>query len=120
MKYLKEWSLLESIDENVLRDLCDTSFANLYDLGFEVSILGTDQKMVFLTKNGGTIFHWNKVKDYYIPFLQLINRRYEIVGSNIHIQFIDWKYYSYDELVNQEVEVPHYRIFSIRILIKEK
>lgn len=35
MKYLKSWSLLESITDK-LRDLCDTSFANLYDDGFRV------------------------------------------------------------------------------------
>jgi hypothetical protein len=120
MKYLKTWSLLEDINTDELKDLCDASFVNLYDLGFGTTILGIDQKMVFLTKNGGAIFHWDQVKDYYIPFLQLINRRYEIVGPTIHIQFIDWKYYSYDEIVNETIEIPNYRIFSIRILLKEK
>jgi hypothetical protein len=124
MKYLKTWSLLEDINMDELKDLCDASFVNLYDLGFRTTILGTDQKMVFLTKNGGAIhqrdiFQWNQIKDYYIPFLQLINRRYEIVGP-IHIQSIDWKYYSYDEIVNETIEIPNYRIFSIRILLKEK
>jgi hypothetical protein len=118
MKHLKGFN--ESVTKEDLQELCETSLAYLMDEGFDTTILGSDQKMIFLTKNGGTIFYWDQVKDYYISFLQLINRRYEIVGQTVHIQFIDWKYYSYDEIVNETVEIPDNRILSIRILIKEK
>jgi hypothetical protein len=129
MKYLKSWSLLESITDK-LRDLCDTSFANLYDDGFEVLPLDGNfridrQTMVKLKKTSDEPFTWSEIKDYYIPFLKLISNRYDLVSfiingtENVRMEHVDWEYYSCDDLVN-EVDEPRYRIFSISIIVTDK
>lgn len=138
MKYLKTWSLLERIDTDAVKDLCDASFANLYDQGFKVLPLDGNfrvdrQTMVKLVKGDNQIlepFTWSEVKDYYIPFLQLISNRYDFVSftrqfnkyiDNVRIEYVDWKYYSYEDLINEKDE-PKYnsKIFSISIIVTDK
>ena len=136
MRYLKSWSLLESITDK-LRDLCDTSFANLYDEGFEVLPLDGNfridrQTMVKLKKtDSNEPFTWSEIKDYYIPFLQLVSNRYDFVSftrqfnkdiDNVRVEYVDWEYYSYEDLVN-EVEPKYNRygnIYSISIIVTDK
>ena len=138
MRYLKTWSLLERIDTDAVKDLCDTSFANLYDQGFKVLPLDVNfrvdrQTMVKLVKGDNQIlepFTWSELKDYYIPFLQLISNRYDFVSftrqfnkyiDNVRIEYVDWKYYSYEDLINEKDE-PKYnsKIFSISIIVTNK
>ena len=149
MRYLKTWSLLERIDTDAVKDLCDTSFANLYDQGFKVLPLDVNfrvdrQTMVKLVKGDNQIlepFTWSEIKDYYIPFLQLISNRYDFVSftrqfypnpynkdiDNVRIEYgdtywyVDWKYYSYEDLINEKDE-PKYnsKIFSISIIVTNK
>lgn len=137
MKYLKTWTLLERIDIDVVKDLCDASFANLYDEGFRVLPLDGNfrvdrQTIVKLVKGDNENiepFTWSEVKDYYIPFLQLISNRYDFVSftrynkdiDNVRIEYVDWKYYSYEDLINEKDE-PKYnsKIFSISIIVTDK
>ena len=138
MRYLKTWSLLERIDTDAVKDLCDTSFANLYDQGFKVLPLDGNfrvdrQTMVKLVKGdnqNAEPFTWPEIKDYYIPFLQLISNRYDFVSftrqfnkyiDNVRIEYVDWKYYSYEDLINEKDE-PKYnsKIFSISIIVTNK
>ena len=138
MKYLKTWSLLERIDTDAVKDLCDVSFANLYDQGFKVLPLDGSsrvdrQTMVKLVKGdnqNAEPFTWPEIKDYYIPFLQLISNRYDFISftrqynkdiDNVRIEYVDWKYYSYEDLINEKDE-PMYnsKIFSISIIVTDK
>jgi len=138
MKYLKTWSLLERIDIDALKDLCDISFANLYDVGFKVLPLDSNfrvdhQTMVKLVKGdnqNAEPFTWPEIKDYYIPFLQLISNRYDFISftrqynkdiDNVRIEYVDWKYYSYEDLINEK-DGPMYnsKIFSISIIVTDK
>ena len=138
MKYLKTWSLLERIDTDAVKDLCDVSFANLYDQGFKVLPLDGSsrvdrQTMVKLVKGDNQIlepFTWSEIKDYYIPFLQLISNRYDFVSftrqynkdiDNVRIEYVDWKYYWSDDLISEKDE-PTYnsKIFSISIIVTDK
>ena len=137
MKYLKTWSLLERIDTDAVKDLCDVCFANLYDQGFKVLPLNSNfvdhQTMVKLVKGdnqNAEPFTWPEIKDYYIPFLQLISNRYDFISftrqynkdiDNVRIEYVDWKYYSYEDLINEKDE-PTYnsKIFSISIIVTDK
>jgi hypothetical protein len=84
MRYLKRYN--ESVSREDIQDFCDTAFAYLMDEGFNVTIRGGDdpkvntgQFAIFLQKNNGReFFKWDDVKDYYIPFLQLLSNRYNI------------------------------------------
>ena len=139
MKYLKTWSLLERIDTDTVKDLCDSCFVNLYDQGFKVLPLDSNvvdtkpipcnQTIVRLVKGDGwEPFTWPEIKDYYIPFLQLISNRYDFISftrqynnDNVRIEYVDWKYYSYEDLINEKDE-PKYnsKIFSISIIVTNK
>jgi hypothetical protein len=86
MKHLKRFN--ESITSEELQDFCESSLAYLMDEDFNVTIRGGDdprarattgQFGIFLAKNNGReFFKWDDVKDYYIPFLQLLSNRYDI------------------------------------------
>ena len=105
MKHLKRYSvihtLLEKSNEGLndnevaeLRDFCETSLAYLLDEGYQVDINeyiaprdewsdGFDVDLNL--PNGrlehgyaGSTFLWDDIKDYYIPFLQLLSRRYKL------------------------------------------
>jgi hypothetical protein len=91
MKYLKTF---ESIDlEKGLTDFCETYLAYLLDGDFELDVIwqGHDYmvhpedcyniNLVKLNDYGATGFTWNEVKDYYIPFLHMLNKDYEIMDE---------------------------------------
>jgi hypothetical protein len=87
MRYLKRYN--ESVSEEDLRDFCESSLAYLMDEGFTIKIHGQRTTPfsslpkghfnIWLHKNNATeFFKWDEVKDYYIPFLQLLSNRYDI------------------------------------------
>jgi len=87
MRYLKRYN--ESVSEEDLRDFCESSMAYLMDEGFTIKIHGQRTTPfsslpkghfnIWLHKNNATeFFKWDEVKDYYIPFLQLLSNRYDI------------------------------------------
>jgi creatinine amidohydrolase/Fe(II)-dependent formamide hydrolase-like protein len=129
MKYLKKWSLLESVDTDDVRDLCDAVFANLYDQGFKVlPIIGNhfaNGLIVRLVKNTEP-FTWSEVKDYYITFLQLISKRYDLVSfthqdkDNVRIGYVSNLYYSSDDLISELDEPDNSKILSIAIIVADK
>ena len=85
MKYLKRFNESNSYEEE-LRDFCETSLAYLADKGYNV-------KVVNVGKNQNDYFHitikyeyggdeqkkeirWLEIKDHFIPFYKILNRRY--------------------------------------------
>ena len=100
MKHLKMFK--ESLNDNEvveLLDFCETSLAYLMDEGFDISCdldkylqLSLPGKSTFRSNpNAISIkdpFDWNDVKDHFIPFLQLLSRRYELknFGHEICLQ----------------------------------
>jgi len=90
MRYLKTF---ESVDlENDLKDFCETYLAYLLDGDFELSVHFFVKKqgysrncyninLVKLNDYGATGFTWNEVKDYYIPFIHMLSKEYEIMDE---------------------------------------
>ena len=88
MKYLRKFN--EGVSEEDIRDFCESSFAYLMDEGFTIKIFSDSRPFstlrsgefnIWLQKdNAKSFFKWDDVKDYYIPFLQLLNNRYDIGG----------------------------------------
>lgn len=142
MKYLKRYSLLERINHDELKELCDLTLVSLYDDGFYISFPYSahgNTSLIKLEKPHSTDpvlcnFIWNDVKDYYIPFLKLLNNRYDLVcfrgnddsDMNIRIEcfkniITEWSFYSYNDLVNEFIEPREdSKIYSISVIIKEK
>jgi hypothetical protein len=92
MKYLKTF---ESIDlEKDLRDFCETYLAYLLDGDFELSVIWQGRGYMGPQKDCYNInlcklnyeeqaigFNWLEVKDYFIPFIHMLDKQYEIMDG---------------------------------------
>ena len=77
----------EQIEE--LKDFCETNLVYLLDEDFELDIDSrfpgsTGNVSFYLKRESG--FTWGEIKDYFIPFLQRLSNKYEIV-DRIKIEF---------------------------------
>lgn len=99
MRYLRKFN--EGVSAEDIRDFCESSFAYLMDEGFNIKIFSSDDPYTSLPKgqfniwlqkdNAKSFFKWDDVKDYYIPFLQLLDNRYDIGGMK---EVSNWGGYS--------------------------
>ena len=98
MRYLKRFN--ESIEEKSdLYEFCEDYLAYLLDdSSFELDVFNTvdldiiTSMAICLTrygkikgkylKTGQIEFTWKEIKDYYIPFLHILNREYKIVSTS--------------------------------------
>ena len=72
-------------------------------------------------------FNWSDIKDSFIPFLQLLSRRYKLVGrvNQVLVSSTDGEnYYSYDYLTKDGYKgfrhvIEDYEINSIKIQVSE-
>ena len=94
MRYLKKFEGLESnsiIDINKLMEFCNNSLVYLLDEGFELDLQTRTGRFpelrtvryngeagVNITCSSVDNYTWLKLKDYYIPFLRLLTRRYKL------------------------------------------
>lgn len=146
MKHLKPFN--ENVDNLVeeLQDLCDTSLAYLYDEGYNISLAVRD-KVKYPGKNhiivslglpeenhvpttygnGYRKFYWHDVKDYYIPFLQLLVRRYELQPylddtAQVYLQFntiSGFRYLSLDAVINDRTGLD-YPLWGINLKVLDR
>lgn len=134
MKHLKRFN--ESLTEDELQELKEfgeSCFAYLLDEGFELDYeKGTGDFYWIdlwgsLDENEDPIYYnWDQVKDYYIPFLNLLKTRYKLVDSIVYVKIgagqdlaTSFANYTFDEVVNDESVMPR-KIYSLSIKIKEK
>ena len=113
MKYLKkifENDLYSQVDEAELQDFCETYLAYLLDdTSFKIEVIDTERSGAksawdsYIIWLGKTLvdriqpFHWNDIKDYYIPFVTILSREYDLndkdldqKGSSIIINFMSY------------------------------
>jgi len=106
MKYLKkifENDLYSQVDEVELKDFCDTYLAYLLDdTSFKLEVyesFSNDSYIIWLSKHlvdrRARPFKWDEIKDYYIPFVMMLSREYDLntemidqVGSSIILNFM--------------------------------
>ena len=161
MKYLKEFSMHSKKSNESLRDgwfppapssfreevqeFCENCLAYLIDEDFciQTNIWGLDPvsiSFVLIRRFAGEVepilFSWNDVKDYYIPFLQMLQRKYNVINSpnppsnisNSEIKVListgensplDSVYYTLHEALEDKIN-PYDKIVYINIIITEK
>jgi hypothetical protein len=111
MKHLKRFNEgLSEDDFNELKKFCESCLAYLLDDGLEIEFNETyfEEEIFYditlFSENG---FYWNQIKDDYIPFIQLLSSRYEIVpfrkGTSDVIKIgnnsVGASYYTYDNII---------------------
>jgi hypothetical protein len=144
MKYIKPFNESLQPDEvNELKEFCETSLAYLYDEGYNVSLSVRDQvkypdkqhiivslglpeeNYVPLRPYAGyQKFYWDDVKDYFIPFLQMLVRRYELLPyrGDDYVYFngeMGFDYFSIDEVISDKVSFMNhitgeYRNYNVK------
>lgn len=120
MKYLK--SIFEvGIDKDELIDFCDMNLAYLLDNGdFKIDIeyfddlIGQDLVVIKLVKmtdlspgeRMSTMYEWQEVKDYVVPFIVQLNKSYKLNttwndtnGSITIRQQQEWRNFSYEKFM---------------------
>lgn len=147
MRYLKRYNeslRVPSSFREEIQEFCEDCFTYLMDEGFriETNLYHLDPvsvSFVFIKRFEGEVepilFTWNEVKDYYIPFLQLLKNKYDVINSsnapsniaNSEVQVVirssehssDSVYYTLQEAIDDKIN--HYdKIVYIKILIVEK
>lgn len=119
MRYLKMFNEKLNLNDKVdLLDFCETSLAYLMDDGFSIDCKFSNVRngvvIIELEKidnlNQRSSFLWDQVKDYYIPFLQLLNKRYDIIqyggrtNKNICFDtFFSEKYFNVEDVIADRV-----------------
>jgi hypothetical protein len=130
MIYLKSFNeelrIKKTIDQKKLEEFCGDYLAYLTDQGFRSTItttfdarerystmkLGFDYRII--TIGSSYIFDWDDVKDYVIPFLQVLDENYRIyywLTSSTERKQIRFrtnsggKYISYEDVINDNVNL---------------
>ena len=105
MKYLKrifENDLYNQVDSVELKDFCETYLAYLLDdTSFKIEVIESVRWDSYIIWLGKTLnpriqpFKWDEIKDYYIPFVMMLSREYDLntemidqVGSSIILNFM--------------------------------
>ena len=99
MRYLKKFN--ESLTQDEIRDFCEMHLVYLLDDGYELAFreIGRITQINFLKPNGVTPirwtpgqggqvdwFNWDDIKNRFIPFLQILNKEYDIKDNPIFFQ----------------------------------
>lgn len=159
MKHLRKFNEgLSSNEFNELKEFCENCFAYLLDEGFELELVDRygrepndpsfdeDTEYFWIDLYGPFItrpdeygavpndrsYSWDQIKDYYIPFLKLINSRYVLVdhersykgdvvyfklqeGADVDVAFKEFKL---DDVIDDKITLDS--IFSVSIKVSSK
>lgn len=140
MKHLKMFKeSLNDGERDELIDFCETNLAYLMDEGFDISCdldkylqLSLPGKSPYgANPNAIRIkdpFDWNDIKDHFIPFLQLLSRRYELKNFGhrpsdyvVLFQGDRNKYATVEQVINDDLPTEVYHtLWSIVLKIRNK
>jgi hypothetical protein len=134
MKHLRRFNEDLTKDEiQELKEFCESCLAYLLDEGFEIDYeKGTgDFHWIDLwgsldESENPIAYTWDQVKDYYIPFIQLLKSRYKLVDSIIYVKVgagqdlaTSFANYTFDEVVNEQSKMPK-TIYSLSVKVSDK
>ena len=146
MIYLKDFNesfRAPSSFREEIQEFCENCLAYLIDDDFSIktNLYGLDPVSVsfvlirrFSGEDEPISFSWDDVKDYYIPFLQMLQRKYNVISTskspsilNSEVNVVirpteesrDSVYYTLYEVLEDKIN-PYDKIVYIKILITEK
>ena len=132
MKHLKRYNEGLTDDEvEELKDFCESSLAYLLDDGYDVYIqrewnVGFHVVFGLPGTEDSEYFYWNDIKDHYIPFLQLLSRRYKLgtysvndKSGNVFFNSDNSEYYTVDQVINDENDIIE-NIWGINVKVVDK
>ena len=128
MKHLKRFN--ENIDTQELKEFVEDCLVYLLDEGFIIDVEPAFKEpgsydVVLSIKGVGP--NWDKLSDHYIPFLQLLSKKYHLSDANKFIEdkqvkvgsnYSGTTYYSYDEVLNDKVKETRINFIVVRVTDK--
>ena len=149
MRYIKPFNESINPDEfEELKDFCETALINLIDrdttnddciieytviggIRINPSIINNSISIVLFgplsDDNGERLSNWcwNDVKDSYIPFIQLLKRRYKLATNYIDFKFrttrsryeMSDKSFRIEDVINDRIDLDKSNLFSISVKI---
>jgi len=129
MKHIKVFEDFTSTGSKKLREFTEGYLAYLLDdqdVRIQIELNDKDSYSLMIHKFGYGM-DWLSIKDHFIPFLQMLNKEYD-VESIINIGVIDpngsgWlpsKSYSIDDIILDKLNIEGNKISCIYIDLKEK
>ena len=131
MKHIKPFNESKENLIEELQDLCESHLAYLLDDGFKISIFSdTKDSKEYLELHFGYIrngsyteqFYWDGIKDYFIPLLQILIRRYKLLAyTNGFVCFkfnAGFKHLSLDQVINDRISTQFGRSNSSLLGLK--
>lgn len=99
MKYLKLFNESNDTFETELQEFCDNNLAYLIDMGFKVIVNRyyddilkerSYEIKLYKTRDGSYIYYkWEEINDDFIPFLTILNNKYDIIRIKMDHLIID-------------------------------
>jgi hypothetical protein len=90
MKYLRrifENDLYSQVDSDELQDFCETYLAYLLDdTSFKIEVVESlkwESYIIWLGVPFSNPTKWNDIKDYYIPFVTMLSREYDLNDKDL-------------------------------------
>lgn len=130
MRYLKRFN--EDLTQDEIKDLTDFGqdcLSFLLDEGFDFDYERGIGECWWLDLYGPldesdnpSAFTWDEVKDYYIPFLQLLVARYKLVDDLVYFRqdfATSFASYTFDEVVNEQSEMSK-KIYCLSVKVKDR
>ena len=124
MRYLKTFE--SKIEEDSIRKFCEDNLAYLIDAGFEIDVTKnkdnkgelTNEYEIFIEKSSALHhlsadrgFKWDDLKYDFVPFLELLSMKYEIINGGDKVKdykFVkkgyDSYYFTKEMILNDELE----------------
>lgn len=134
MKHLRSFN--ESVDiESLnmvleLKSFTEDCLAYLLDEALEVEVQKAykQEGYVIILFNSTREFSWTQIKNYYIPFIQLLSNRYEVLPLNtfqeedfiikIGANYSGYYYYTYSDIINDKIGVTKFNYITVRVTEK--
>lgn len=120
MKHLRKYNLFESKEYKCtlqeIDSFCKVNLAYLIDDGVNIIVDEDYQDYIVITLDNAHNIKWNKIKNDFLPFLELINDRYKLTTDNKNssklIRFTakkrkDSKYFTIDEIMRDDFNIKN-------------
>ena len=83
----KDQSITEAISQEEIKDFCEMYLSYLLDDGYALDFRESGRiTQIDLTKPSNDSFNWDEIKDRFIPFLQMLDKQYDVKDNMIIFQ----------------------------------
>lgn len=119
MKHLRKYNE-SKVNLEEVKDFCEMHLAYLTDMGyyFDFNTHSDVYYSIWITKN--PYFRWLDIKDYFIPFLTVLDEKYDLYNQVIFEGAASDSFFKIEEVLNDEVSDDYLIGNGIELKLKLK